>query len=83
MLADLPVERLREIQPTFDILTDLLGPEEKARKALIEENIFVTANKCNLGIEFARRVRSYLVENGLEWNQENLLTAVRNAEEEK
>ena len=61
---------------SFQKLTELLGDELKAARALREENRWVTEHDIPYGgIEFGSWTRNWLIENGREWNQNNLAAA--------
>jgi hypothetical protein len=58
-------------------LTELLGDDVKALRAMREESAFIRARPTiPRGDDFAAKVRGWLVAKGLEWSQENLQAAV-------
>lgn len=68
--------RLAE-EPTFMLLTGMLGNDIRAMKAIREETEFIkTRPHLATGAKFAAMVRAWLIENKLEWSQENLEKAV-------
>ena len=74
------LRRLRSIgtnHPAFEQLAKLIGNDAKALRALREESQFVRAHpELPAGAKFAAAIRGYLIENKLEWTQQNLQIAV-------
>lgn len=72
------MRRLRACEALgFMDLAGLLGNDARALKALREEAKFVLDHpEMMRGAAFAAAIRGYLVENKLEWSQENLQKAV-------
>ena len=63
--------------PIFLELREMLGDDLKAARAIREEAAFIkTHPDLPRGEEFAGKVRGWLVDNKLEWSQENLEKAV-------
>ena len=79
MFSDVEMaRRLRMTLPEeFVKLAELVGNDVKAAHALREESEFMLAHKdLPRNAQFAAKVRGWLIDNKLDWSQENLEKAV-------